>query len=129
MSTSKPQAELLGRLSGIVVFVAGIALLVFVFAEARALFERPVDLPSNAAGIGAALATLLKQVLFLIVMTVVASVITSRGLAMYYAANPWTDSRTASPQPSRNGKTDAADSRPAPAPANGSLRKSEASEA
>jgi hypothetical protein len=129
MSSSKPQAEFLGRLFGILVFLVGIGLLGIVFSTAWTLFKTPIALPPTAAGIGSVLTNLLRQVLFLILMTVLASIIASRGLTLYYAANPWTDAHhpgATAAVPIRNGKADAD---PHPASTKVQRRTSEPSEA
>jgi hypothetical protein len=95
MTQVKPHTDILGRILGIVILLAGIAMLVLVFTIANHLFRTPIvglASPSNAssaATIGMALAEFVKKLLMLAVMTVVGSLIASKGVDTYFHAIHW----------------------------------------
>ncbi|BDI31389.1 hypothetical protein CCAX7_34400 [Capsulimonas corticalis] len=101
MPQSKSLTDLPGRLIAILVFLAGIAMLCFVFMEAMHLFQSPVPglaLPvakgataPPAANIGAALATYVMRIGLLGLMALAGSVIASKGIHLYFAANQWAE--------------------------------------
>lgn len=86
--------DLLGSLLGIAVFLGGVALLLFVFQQAREMFAVP---PQGALGLergkavdpaaaGDKLIGLLLKVLLLVIMGVLGSLIANRGISMYFAS-------------------------------------------
>ena len=94
MSRVSPQSDLSGRLLALLVFLTGIGILVFVFVTALHLFQSPVPglaLPvaagttaPPAANIGAALAQFVRDLLLLGVMTLVGSLLASKGAHLYF---------------------------------------------
>ena len=77
-----------GRVTGMVVFVLGIAVLLFVFGIAYSMFTSPADKllspgGGTAAGLGNALAIILAKTLLLFVMTLAGSWIAGRGIQLY----------------------------------------------
>jgi len=89
------------RIVGLLVFLAGVGLLVWVFVMANRLFHAPAPpLPAapspNAANpgpspflaIGAGFSDLLRRLLLLLLMSVAGSVIASKGIQLYFAARP-----------------------------------------
>ncbi len=94
MSPAKPQADLPGRLLALLVFLAGVGMLVFVFITALHLFQSPVPgleplqtpgaPPPPAANIGAALADFVRRLLLLMVMTLAGSLLASKGAHLYF---------------------------------------------
>ena len=94
MSVSpSPRADLTGRLVALLVFLAGIAILVFVFVTALHLFQSPVPgleplqtpgaAPPPAANIGTSLAAFLRQLLLLGLMTLAGSLLANKGAHLY----------------------------------------------
>jgi len=96
MSLGTPRHDLSGRLVSLLVFLAGIGMLIFVFITALHLFQSPVpglDLPVKkgaaappAANIGTALIAFLRELLLLGVMTLVGSLLASRGAHLYFGS-------------------------------------------
>ena len=90
----RPAHDLPGRLVALLVFLLGVAMLVFVFVIAVHLFESPVpglDLPVKtgappppAVNIGASLAVFARSLLLLGVMTLAGSLIASKGAHLYF---------------------------------------------
>lgn len=90
----KPQADLTGRLLALLVFLTGVAMLVFVFVTALHLFQSPVPgleplqkpgaAPPAAASIGTALADFARRLLLLMVMTLAGSLLASKGAHLYF---------------------------------------------
>jgi len=97
------------RIVGLLVFFAGVGLLVWVFVAANDLFHTPpppvpappVSPATAAAGgaaantgpspfvaIGASFGVLVRQILLLLLMSVAGSVIASKGIQLYFAARP-----------------------------------------
>ncbi|MDO8683261.1 MAG: hypothetical protein Q7N50_07270 [Armatimonadota bacterium] len=87
--------DLLARVVGMLVLVAGIGILVFVFVRAYILFSSPAAgliFPTPSRGVppttsnlsGAALA-LVAQIGLLFIMTLVGSLLASRGIQLYLA--------------------------------------------
>ena len=95
MSPAKSQADAPGRLLALLVFLAGVGILVFVFVTALHLFQSPVPglaplqtpgaPPPPAANIGTALADFARRLLLLLVMTMAGSIIASKGAHLYFA--------------------------------------------
>ncbi len=93
MSVSPPRTDLTGRLVALLVFLAGIAILVFVFVTALHLFQSPVPgleplqtsgaPPPPAANIGTSLAAFARQLLLLGVMTLAGSLLANKGAHLY----------------------------------------------
>ncbi|MES2462648.1 MAG: hypothetical protein V4671_18855 [Armatimonadota bacterium] len=109
MSNAKSQHASVGpdnvtaRILGILVFLAGVALIAYVFWSANSLFHQPPPTvpvaatakaasasasaaPSAALEIGRSLADYLKQLLTLLVMCIAGSLIASKGVQMYFSA-------------------------------------------
>ncbi|MCW3058897.1 MAG: hypothetical protein JWQ02_718 [Capsulimonas sp.] len=105
MPQSKSLTDLPGRLIAILVFLAGIAMLCFVFMEAMHLFQTPVQglnlpIPKGetappAANIGSALATYVMRIGLLGLMALAGSVIASKGIHLYFALNHGADAHGA----------------------------------
>ena len=103
-TTPSHQHDRLGRLIGLVVFFAGVGLLAWVFVRANDLFNAPPPAvpnppaPAPASGasttpspfvpIAASFATLLRQLLLLLLMSVAGSLMASKGVQMFFAARP-----------------------------------------
>jgi hypothetical protein len=99
----------LGSLTGVAVFLGGIALLGLTFSLAYGMFTRD---PADALGLqpgrpldinqtGVLAAAIVFRVLLLIIMCVVASVIANRGIRLYMAGRglPPARGRKAAPEP------------------------------
>lgn len=94
MSPAKPQADAPGRLLALLVFLAGVAMLIFVFVTALHLFQSPVPglaplqvpgtPPPPAVNIGTALADFVRRLLLLLVMTMAGSILASKGAHLYF---------------------------------------------
>ncbi len=108
MSRVSPQSDLPGRLLALLVFLTGVGMLVFVFVTALHLFQSPVPglaLPvaagttaPPAANIGAALAQFVRDLLLLGVMTLVGSLLASKGAHLYFGTvYPPAETRTEAP--------------------------------
>jgi hypothetical protein len=84
-----------GRIVGIVVFAVGIAVLVFVFATAYAMFRSPVQKllvaaegkASTAEGLGSAVVLIAVKIGLLFVMTLAGSLIASKGIQLYIGSS------------------------------------------
>ncbi|MBS1717439.1 MAG: hypothetical protein JSS72_06880 [Armatimonadetes bacterium] len=87
----KHKRDWLGSLVGMLVFLGGIALLVFTFYRAYALFTTP---PQTALGIskgsaidlaktGESAFGIFRDVILLVVMSLISSLIATRGIKMY----------------------------------------------
>lgn len=97
---ARPHPDASGRLLALLVFLAGVGILVFVFVIALHLFQSPVPgleplqtagaAPPPAANIGTALADFARRLLLLGVMTLIGSLLASRGAHLYFglAATP-----------------------------------------
>lgn len=91
--TPAPRADLSSRLVALLVFLAGVAMLVSVFVIALHLFQSPVPgleplrtpgaAPPPAANIGTALAAFVRQLLLLGVMTLAGSLLANKGANLY----------------------------------------------
>jgi hypothetical protein len=106
MPQVKPQSDLAGRVSGLLTFFGGIVLLVLVFYSAWDLFHTPVlsapqgskGADPTAMGLGTAVVGSIIRLLTLGLLTVVASLVTSKGIHIYFAANGWTDGASHGPR-------------------------------
>lgn len=92
--------DISGRVTGLLVFLAGIGLLVFVFSLAHALFNTPTPplpapapvvpgsqpAPSAAIEIGRDFSVFTQRVLLLFLMCIAGSLIASKGIQLYFAA-------------------------------------------
>ena len=89
------------RITGLLVFLAVIGLLVFVFVAAHTLFNTPAPAvpttPAPSAGaatpsvgveIGRSFGQLGRQILLLLLMCIAGSVIASKGIQLFFAARP-----------------------------------------
>lgn len=82
-----------GRIAGMAVFALGVIALLFVFGIAYSMFTSPaseilrargaVASPSDAAGLGSAIALVLVRIVLLFVMTLAGSFIAGRGIQLY----------------------------------------------
>jgi hypothetical protein len=106
LTTPSHQHDRLGRLIGLAVFFAGVGLLAWVFVRANDLFNAPPPAvpnppappppagagasaaPSPFVPIAASFATLLRQLLLLLLMSVAGSLMASKGVQMFFAARP-----------------------------------------
>jgi hypothetical protein len=95
------QHDTAARITGLLVFLAGIGLLAFVFISAHTLFNAPAPAappatggaagggaPSAAVEIGRSFSQLGRQILVLLLMCIAGSVIASKGIQLYFAARP-----------------------------------------
>jgi hypothetical protein len=105
--TSDHRARISGTVLGIVVFLIGVALLGYVFATARTLFDAPSVIPAAAfavaspapagatvaaapaapaatALIGQSLTSFLQKLLVLLLMCIAGSVIASQGINLFF---------------------------------------------
>lgn len=99
MQQSKPHADIFGRVIGMLILLAGIAALAFVFNTANTLFHKPIvgleflytksSATPAPANMGAAVLEFVKQLVFLGLMTVVASIMAGKGIALYLGAIHW----------------------------------------
>ena len=97
MPAPKSHPDASGRLLALLVFLAGVGMLVFVFLTALHLFQSPVPgleplqtpgaAPPPAAGIGTALADFARRLLLLGVMTLIGSLLASRGAHLYFGVS------------------------------------------
>ena len=86
--------DLVGRIIGILVFLGGVGLLAFVFSLAYTFFTSSVGglqgakAPGGtvAAQLGQSAVVTLARIALLIVMTIVGSLLASRGIQLYFAA-------------------------------------------
>lgn len=113
MSLVKSRSATACRVLALLVFLAGIAILLVVFDTAWHLFSAPVrDLPlpvkpnatpPPAANIGIALAAFARQLLWLGLMTIVGSLIAEKGIRLYFSAPGATAEPSAPSSSPRNG--------------------------
>ena len=113
MPPAKPQADLPGRLLALLVFLAGVGMLIFVFVTALHLFQSPVPglqplqtpgaPPPAAANIGTALADFALRLLLLMVMTLAGSLLASRGAHLYFSTVYLPSEPPAGPAAAKNG--------------------------
>lgn len=85
--------DILARIVGMLVFLSGVGILIFVFARSYSLFTAPVhgvnlaqnapSLPPTSANLSGAALTLLVQIGLLFIMTLVGSLIAARGVQLY----------------------------------------------
>ncbi|MDH7601388.1 MAG: hypothetical protein QHI38_04495 [Armatimonadota bacterium] len=90
------KADLAGRITGMAVFMAGIGLLAFVFLIAYHWFKTPsaaiVASPNPNTGastfsqLGKSVLVILEKMALLVVMTIAASLVASRGVQLYFAS-------------------------------------------
>ncbi len=92
MSVKRPplRSDWVGSVIGLLVFAAGIGLLVLTFQQAFTLFSVPTQVAMGASGktidlyvAGQSFASLVIRVLLLLVMCVVGSVVANRGIRLY----------------------------------------------
>ena len=79
---------------GVLVFLAGVAALVFVFAMSYRMFKSPVTIgesAASAAGATASIVVLLTRIVLLFVMVLVGSLVAGKGVQMYGATHRHTD--------------------------------------
>ena len=89
----------LARIVGLLVFLGGIGLLIFVFAAANTLLNAPpptvaapttagtnANAPSAAIELGRGFSLLLQKILLLLLMCVAGSLIASKGIQLFFAA-------------------------------------------
>ena len=90
------KSDLLGRIIGIVVFLVGVGLLTFVFMTTYWWFSTPsAALPTAPATgstapattqLGRSAVVMLERIALLIVMTIVGSLLSGRGVQLYFAS-------------------------------------------
>ncbi len=88
--------DLPSLVTGIITFIAGIGMLALVFSLAYHLFTQPVPglnlssppkgVPPPAASIGVALSAFLVKLLLLAMLTIVGSLVASKGIHLVFAA-------------------------------------------
>lgn len=89
--------DLFSRILGVLVFIGGIALLAYVFKAAHAMFSSDLvgislSAAKNAqpgaatAALGESAIKLFIRIILLLLMSAVASVISSKGISLYFAA-------------------------------------------
>ena len=96
MPVRNSHTDLSCRLVALLVFLIGIAMLVFVFVTALHLFQSPVPgleplqtpgaPPPAAAAIGISLAGFVRELLLLGVMTLAGSLLANKGAHLYFSA-------------------------------------------
>ena len=106
MPQTRSHLDLPGRILALLVILAGIGILLAVFAIAYHLFRSPVPglglpiTPSatapSAAGIGIAMADFARQLLLLFVMALVGSAVASKGILLYVGSGQIDSSRPSS---------------------------------
>lgn len=77
-----------GRLSGIIIFVAGIAMVIAVFFLARSIFSSITASPSQpgpAGEVASNVVAVLLQAILLVVMALSGSLLASKGIQLYIA--------------------------------------------
>ncbi|MBV6502991.1 MAG: hypothetical protein AKCLJLPJ_01050 [Fimbriimonadales bacterium] len=97
MEESRPK-DRFGLILGAIVFLGGISLLGLTFYKAWDLFSQPPSTlieSSNpdVAKIGASIGDVFLRIAFLLVMCVAGSIISSRGIQMYFAASGQTSTK------------------------------------
>jgi len=120
-SPNRPPHDLPGRLVALLVFLIGVAMLVFVFVTALHLFQSPVpglDLPIQAGtaprpavNIGAAMAVFTRSLLLLGVMTLAGSLLASKGAHLYFGTVYPPIESAASASAGKNGSTEVREKR------------------
>lgn len=93
MNPSRLPRDVVGSILGILVFLGGIALLVFTFKTAWEMFSVPpheaLNLkpgqPINVNNVGPTLIGQVMRVILLLVMAVVGSLVANRGVHLYYS--------------------------------------------
>lgn len=102
MQQVKPHADLLGRVIGMLILLAGMALLALAFKNAYDLFTRPISGLEFAAAktaapapmnIGAAVFAFVRQLVLLGFMTTIGSIASGKGIALYLGAVQWGEPR------------------------------------
>ncbi len=85
-----------GRTIGMVIFILGIVILLFVFGIAYSMFTAPASqvfgaTPNTATitalGLGSALVVMLIRIALLLVMTIAGSLVAARGMHLYLASS------------------------------------------
>jgi hypothetical protein len=113
MSSANTHTDLTGRILAVLVFLIGIGLLCLVFYMAWSLFHSPVSglaLPVKpgavappASSIGIALTAFVQKVVLLALMTLAGSLISSKGIHLYYSAAHGGSAHDAPAKTTRNG--------------------------
>jgi len=116
MQQVKPHADLLGRVIGMLILLAGMALLAVAFKNAYDLFTKPITGLEFAAAktaapapinIGAAVFAFVRELVLLGFMTTIGSIASGKGIALYLGSVQWGEPRPHRVDPAQ----------PAPAPA------------
>jgi hypothetical protein len=99
MQQTKPHADLLGRVIGMLILLAGMGLLAFAFKNAYTLFSQPISGLGFAANktaatpaplnIGAAVFDFVRELVLLGFMTTIGSIASGKGIALYLGAVQW----------------------------------------
>ena len=87
-------SALAGRGLGVLVFLAGVGSLVFVFIMSYRMFKSPVTIgesASSAAGVTASVGVILTRIVLLFVMILVGSLVAGKGVQMYGAVHRHTE--------------------------------------
>ncbi len=90
------KADLAGRIIGMAVFMGGVGLLAFVFLTAYHWFTtpsaaiatspNPTTSASTVSQLGKSVVVMLEKIALLVVMTIAASLVASRGVQLYFAS-------------------------------------------
>jgi len=102
MQQAKPHADLLGRVIGMLILLAGMGLLALAFKNAYDLFSHPISGLEFAStktaapppiNIGAAIFDFVRQLVLLGFMTTIGSIASGKGIALYLGAVQWGEPR------------------------------------
>jgi len=108
MQQAKPHADLLGRVIGMLILLAGMGLLAVAFKNAYELFSSPISGLTFAANktaapppinIGAAVFDFVRQLVLLGFMTTIGSIASGKGIALYLGSVQWGEPRPARVDP------------------------------
>ncbi len=100
--TEQRRPDWLGLMLGLIVFLVGIGMLVFTFFHASLLFATPPERlvkkeDVDVAQIGMNFADVVLRIGYLLVMSAIGSMISSRGVRMYQAARHTQDNHPPRP--------------------------------
>ncbi len=105
-------SQLVGRTIGLLVFLGGIAMLVYVFVLGWRVFEEPGFTGSGTEGLVSHLVTVIVRLAFLLAMCVAGSLIASKGILLYGSLihHPAVSDSAAEPQPAAEARAPASTS-------------------
>ena len=90
---------LTGRILGAIVFIAGIAMLIWTFQLAFRFYNAPVpSAKADVAVLSTILADMIKKVVMLLVMLLAGSLIAGKGVHLFIAAHTGTAEAAATPK-------------------------------